>query len=74
MENSIARNKIATMYNQIREFRTEKLNTVVNEDLSEACKEIPGLGKLKNELFELLLNFELKVLKFADDNYPAVKG
>lgn len=38
MANQKARNQIAELYNRYREFRSDKLNPVLNPDLLEACR------------------------------------
>lgn len=70
MANQKARTQIAELYNRSREFRADKLSPVLNSDLLEACRAIPELDDMSRELERMLLDFELKLIKFADDKYP----
>lgn len=68
--NMKARREIAELYNVIREFKSEKLTSILNPGLYAACEKIPELKALNDELYQYLLDLELKILKFADNKYP----
>lgn len=70
MTNLQARQHIAELYDRVREFRSDKLNFVLNPDLAEACRKIPELNDLENELENTLLIFNNKLLQFAQNKYP----
>lgn len=70
VSNMIRRHQIAELYNRVREFKADKLSPILNPDLLEACRAIPELDDMSRELDRMLLDFELKLIKFADDKYP----
>ena len=61
---------ISALYDVVRKFRSDNLNSIMNPDLYFACEKIPGLKDLNDELYKFLSDFEDKIIKFADDNYP----
>lgn len=68
--NMKARMEIGELYNVIREFKSEKLGSLLNPGLYAACEKMPELKALNDELYQYLLDLELKIIKFADDKYP----